>query len=71
MRKAFMEHVRKTQTKLNKRKKKNDKQVGWRESMKHASTTWQKEKEKLARKRKREQSKEEKDNKKIKTSEEK
>ena len=65
-----MDHVRKTQIKLNKKKKKNEKKVGWRESMKHASTTWEKQKQKLTRKRKREQKKEEKDNKKAKTSDE-
>ena len=50
----WVAHVRKTQEKLNRRKKKNEARVGWRLAMQEASITWPKEKQKLDRKRKRE-----------------
>lgn len=57
MRSEWQAHVKRTQEKLNRRKKKDETRVGWRESMKIASESWPKEKLKLERKRKREQKK--------------
>ena len=57
MRAAWTDYVKKTRDKLNRKKKKGETQVGWRESMKIASEAWPAEKLKIARKRKREQKK--------------
>ena len=54
MRSFWQQHVKKTQQKLNRRKKKDENKVGWREAMKVASISWPKEKAKIERKRKRE-----------------
>ena len=66
MRSAWQDFVRNTRVKLNRKKKKGEEQVGWRQAMKIASEKWPAEKIKIERKRKREAKKVLRETKKVK-----